>query len=45
MDPAKAAVWHTIHELAARFQRANRILLGVPMWNFAYASTGTVVAV
>ena len=36
MDPAEAAVWHKIQELAARFQRADRILLGVPMWNFAY---------
>ena len=36
MDPAEAAVWHTIQELAARFQRADRILVGVPMWNFAY---------
>jgi FMN-dependent NADH-azoreductase len=36
MAPAEAAVWDTIQELAARFQRADRILLGVPMWNFAY---------
>jgi FMN-dependent NADH-azoreductase len=36
MDPAEAGVWHKIQELAARFQRADRILLGVPMWNFAY---------
>jgi FMN-dependent NADH-azoreductase len=36
MDTAEAAVWHKIQELAARFQRADRILLGVPMWNFAY---------
>jgi FMN-dependent NADH-azoreductase len=36
MGPAEAAVWHKIQELAARFQRADRILLGVPMWNFAY---------
>ena len=36
MDPAEAAVWDKIQELAARFQRADRILLGVPMWNFAY---------
>jgi FMN-dependent NADH-azoreductase len=36
MDPAEAAVWDTIQALAARFQRADRILLGVPMWNFAY---------
>src|SRR5580704_4740449 len=36
MDPAEAAVWDKIQELAARFQRADRILLAVPMWNFAY---------
>jgi FMN-dependent NADH-azoreductase len=36
MDLAEAAVWDTIQALAARFQRADRILLGVPMWNFAY---------
>src|SRR5277367_3145574 len=36
LDPAEAAVWNTIQGLAARFQRADRILLGVPMWNFAY---------
>jgi FMN-dependent NADH-azoreductase len=36
MDPAEAAVWEKILELAARFQRADRILLGGPMWNFAY---------
>jgi FMN-dependent NADH-azoreductase len=36
MDPAEAAVWQKIQELAARFQRADRIVLGVPMWNFAY---------
>jgi FMN-dependent NADH-azoreductase len=36
MDPAERAVWDKIRELAARFQRADRIVLGVPMWNFAY---------
>src|SRR6478752_9551094 len=36
MDQAEAAVWDKIQELAVRFQQANRILLGVPMWNFAY---------
>jgi FMN-dependent NADH-azoreductase len=36
MAPAEAAVWETIQELAARFQRADRIVLAVPMWNFAY---------
>ena len=36
MDPAETAVWDKIKELAARFQQADRILLAVPMWNFAY---------
>ena len=35
MDQAEAVVWDKIQELAARFQKADRILLGVPMWNFA----------
>jgi FMN-dependent NADH-azoreductase len=29
-------VWGKIQELAERFQQATRIVLGVPMWNFAY---------
>jgi FMN-dependent NADH-azoreductase len=36
MDPGEAAVWEKIQELALRFQKASRIVLGVPMWNFAY---------
>ena len=36
MDDAEAALWDQIKELAARFQAADRIVLGVPMWNFAY---------
>src|SRR5260370_36500218 len=36
MDQAEAAVWDKIQELAARFRQADRIVLGVPMWNFAY---------
>jgi FMN-dependent NADH-azoreductase len=36
MDSPEAAVWNKIQELARRFQRADRIVLGVPMWNFAY---------
>jgi FMN-dependent NADH-azoreductase len=36
MDPAETAVWDKIQELAVRFQQATRIVLGVPMWNFAY---------
>jgi FMN-dependent NADH-azoreductase len=29
-------VWNRIQTLVARFKRADRIVLGVPMWNFAY---------
>jgi FMN-dependent NADH-azoreductase len=36
MDQAETAVWNKIQELALRFQQADRIVLGVPMWNFAY---------
>src|SRR5262249_18795360 len=36
MDQAEAAVWDKIQELAGRFQQADRIVLGVPMWNLAY---------
>src|ERR1700747_228655 len=31
-DPA----WEKIHELASGFQRADRIVMGVPMWNFSF---------
>jgi hypothetical protein len=36
MDEAETAVWDKIQEIAVRFQQADRIVLGVPMWNFAY---------
>jgi FMN-dependent NADH-azoreductase len=37
MAPGReTAVWNKIQELAVRFQQADRIVLGVPMWNFAY---------
>jgi FMN-dependent NADH-azoreductase len=36
MDQAETAVWDKIQELALRFKQASRIVLGVPMWNFAY---------
>lgn len=35
MTPVETATWAKIRELAARFQRADRIVLGVPMWNFS----------
>src|SRR6266481_1465798 len=33
MDQAETAVRDKIQELAVRFQQADRIVLGVPMWN------------
>jgi FMN-dependent NADH-azoreductase len=36
MTPAEAATWEKIRELASRFQRADRIVLSVPMWNFSF---------
>jgi FMN-dependent NADH-azoreductase len=35
MTPAETATWEKIRELSSRFQRAGRIVLGVPMWNFS----------
>jgi FMN-dependent NADH-azoreductase len=36
MNEAETAIWHRIQTLVARFKGADRIVLGVPMWNFAY---------
>jgi FMN-dependent NADH-azoreductase len=36
MSDAESAIWRSIQSLAARFQAADLIVLGVPMWNFAY---------
>ena len=36
MDEAEQKVWDRIQELVTRFKRADRIVIGVPMWNFAY---------
>jgi FMN-dependent NADH-azoreductase len=36
MDEAEQKVWNRIQELVARFKRADRLVIGVPMWNFAY---------
>jgi FMN-dependent NADH-azoreductase len=35
MTPIEATTWARIKELALRFQQADRIVLGVPMWNFS----------
>lgn len=36
MNAAEASAWTHIEALAKRFQQADRIVLGVPMWNFGY---------
>lgn len=36
MSPLESATWEKIRELASRFQQADRIVLGVPMWNFSF---------
>ena len=36
MTPSERATWEKIRELASRFQKADRIVLGVPMWNFSF---------
>ena len=35
MTAAESRTWNRILELIGRFQRANRIVLGLPMWNFS----------
>jgi Flavodoxin-like fold len=35
MTPSGVTAWEKIRELASRFQRADRIVMGVPMWNFS----------
>jgi FMN-dependent NADH-azoreductase len=35
MTPVETTTWEKIRELALRFQQADRIVLGVPMWNFS----------
>ena len=36
MTPAEATAWEKIGELASRFRAADRIVMGVPMWNFSF---------
>lgn len=36
MNEAETRLWNRIQALVARFKRADRVVLGVPMWNFAY---------
>jgi FMN-dependent NADH-azoreductase len=36
MTPTESAAWEKIRELTSRFQNADRIALGIPMWNFSF---------
>src|SRR3989449_873676 len=36
MTPSETATWGKIRELASRFQKADRIVLDIPMWNFSF---------
>ena len=36
MDDAEQSIWRRIQSLVTRFQEADRIVVGVPMWNFGY---------
>lgn len=36
MDEAEAEIWTKIQALVQRFQAADRVLVGAPMWNFSH---------
>jgi FMN-dependent NADH-azoreductase len=36
MTPSERATWEKIRELVSRFQKADRIVLSIPMWNFSF---------
>ena len=36
MTAAEVSAWEKIQEFASRFRRADRIVMGVPMWNFSF---------
>jgi FMN-dependent NADH-azoreductase len=36
MTTSETATWEKIRELASRFQTADCIVLGIPMWNFSF---------
>lgn len=36
MSTAEQKTWDSIERLASRFKNADRLVLGVPMWNFSY---------
>jgi FMN-dependent NADH-azoreductase len=35
MTPSERATWEKVRELASRFEKADRIVLSIPMWNFS----------
>jgi FMN-dependent NADH-azoreductase len=39
LTDAESHTWNRVQELIGRFQRANRIVLGLPMWNFSIPYT------
>jgi FMN-dependent NADH-azoreductase len=36
LNEAEHAAWTSIEKLVQRFRQADRIVLGIPMWNFSY---------
>ena len=36
LNSAELSIWNRIQSLVKRFQDADRIVIGVPMWNFSY---------
>jgi FMN-dependent NADH-azoreductase len=36
MTPAQVGAWEKIRKLTSRFRRSDRIVMGVPMWNFSF---------
>ncbi|MBN3802811.1 NAD(P)H-dependent oxidoreductase [Paraburkholderia sp. Ac-20336] len=36
LNSVESSIWNRIQSLVKRFQEADRIVLGVPMWNFGY---------
>jgi FMN-dependent NADH-azoreductase len=39
MTPTEVTAWEKTRELASRFQRADCIVMGVPMWNFSFLTS------
>jgi FMN-dependent NADH-azoreductase len=36
LNSEELSIWHRIQSFATRFRNADRIVIGVPMWNFSY---------